>query len=68
MQEIILRKKQVLVQVGLSRASLYRLLRAQKFPKPLRLTGAVEGGKSVGWLQSEITAWIQARIAERDAA
>jgi prophage regulatory protein len=33
-----------------------------EFPKPVRL-----GPNAVGWLKSEIEAWQQARIAERDA-
>jgi prophage regulatory protein len=33
------------------------------FPKPIRL-----GVRSVGWLETEITAWQRARVAERDKA
>lgn len=48
---------------GLSRSAIYRLIRDEKFPAPVRLTANV-----VVWPSDEIQAWIDARIAERDAA
>lgn len=67
MQEVLRRRRQVQEQVGKSRSTIYRLIGLGKFPKPVSISGPA-GGKSVFWLQSEIDAWIQARIAERDAA
>ena len=32
------------------------------FPKPIRLWR-----KAVGWIESDVIAWIEARTAERDA-
>src|SRR5262245_42026166 len=46
-----------------SRAHLWRLCSARKFPKPIKLCP----GRSA-WLESDIDAWIQNRIAERDCA
>ena len=50
--DYLLRRKDVEQQVALSRASLYRLIQAGKFPRPLSL-----GTGSVRWKQSDITAW-----------
>ena len=46
-----------------SRSQLYRLIRAGKFPKPIRL-----GENRVAFCEHEIDAWIELKIAERDAA
>lgn len=49
----LLHRKAVEHQAGISKASIYRLIKAGKFPAPLNLgTGAVR------WKQSEITEWI----------
>jgi prophage regulatory protein len=32
------------------------------FPRPVRI-----GKRAVGWVESEVDGWIEARIAERDA-
>jgi len=50
----ILRKPDVIPTVGLSDATVWRLERAGKFPKRIQL-----GGNSVGWLESEIIAWLE---------
>jgi predicted DNA-binding transcriptional regulator AlpA len=42
---------------------LRRLIRARKFPRPVKL---VEGGQN-GWVEAEIDAYIAAAIARRDA-
>ena len=54
----ILRRPKVIELTGLSRSTIYG---AGTFPKAVLLTA-----KSVGWLESEIIEWQQARIAERD--
>jgi prophage regulatory protein len=65
----ILRCRQVLDRVGVSKATLYAKLRLNparpssfdpSFPRPLKI-----GAKATGWLESEIEAWIaaQARTA-----
>ena len=58
----ILRQRQVIERVGYSPMHLWRLEKAGKFPQRLKL-----GPNSVGWVSTEIDAWIEARIAERDA-
>lgn len=53
------RLNEVLSRVGLCTASSYNRIKAGNFPRPIPL-----GGKSVGWLESEVDLWIeQCRIA-----
>ncbi|WP_343611084.1 AlpA family transcriptional regulator [Novosphingobium sp.] len=51
----ILRRPQVESMTGLSRSSIYRMMNAGTFPKPLRL-----GAQAVGWIEGEIRDWIAA--------
>lgn len=53
----ILRLKDVINATGLSRSSIYLLMRDDKFPKNILL-----GARSVGWQQSSINEWIEGRI------
>ena len=39
------------------RASIYRLIAAGQFPRPYSL-----GARAVAWLESDIDAWIEARV------
>jgi len=57
----LLRPKDAATKVGLSRMHLYRLERAGRFPRRVRL-----GVASVGWLEHEVDSWIAERAAERD--
>ena len=56
--ERILRLPQVKERTGISRASIYQYIHDGIFPKPI-----IIGARSVGWLESEITAWIELRIS-----
>ena len=58
-----LRLPQVIERVGYSPMHIWRLEKAGKFPRRVKL-----GPNSVGWVSTEIDAWIEARIGERDAA
>jgi prophage regulatory protein len=58
----ILRKPEIQHRVGLSDPTIWRLERAGKFPKRIKL-----GGNSVGWFESEINDWLQTKAAERAA-
>lgn len=58
----IIRKPELIAMLGLSDPTIWRMEKAGRFPKRLRL-----GGNSCGWLQSEVDAWIQAKAAERVA-
>lgn len=55
----ILRKKEVLHLVGMSSATLYRLIAKGDFPKSKKLTG--DSGRAVGWGSNEIQNWILSR-------
>jgi len=56
MKEHIIRWPQVKAATGLSRTTIWRLEKAGQFPKRRSL-----GSNSVGWLHSELTAWIETR-------
>lgn len=43
----------------LSTSEIYRRIAAGTFPAPIKL-----GPKSVAWIESEVLAWCEARIAE----
>ncbi|EOI5754733.1 helix-turn-helix transcriptional regulator [Enterobacter hormaechei] len=60
-QERFLRLPEVMHLCGLSRSTIYDLISREAFPKQISL-----GGKNVAWAQSEITAWMCERIAERN--
>jgi len=57
----LIRLQQVMEMTGLGRSTIYKYIAEDWFPKPIPL-----GGRSVGWLESEIQEWILARIEERD--
>lgn len=52
----ILRLKQVQEFTGLSRSSIYALLKDGKFPHSIKLSE-----RSVGWYEAEIQGWINSR-------
>ncbi|MEM9628920.1 MAG: AlpA family phage regulatory protein [Pseudomonadota bacterium] len=56
-----LRLAQVKARVGLSTATIYRHIKAGKFPRPVPLTE-----NTVAWPSDELEAWEDGRIAERD--
>ena len=53
----ILRLPAVIDKTGLSRATIYLKISKKTFPLPISL-----GERSVGWLESEVEAWIQGQI------
>ena len=56
--ETILRRKEVESIVGLKHSSIYAKMADKKFPQCVKL-----GDRAVGWLASDIQAWISDRIA-----
>jgi prophage regulatory protein len=56
MEKQILREKEVIEVVGLSRTSIWRKERLGAFPRRVKL-GA--GGRAIGWLRSDVEAWLQ---------
>jgi prophage regulatory protein len=51
----------VKARTGLSRSTLYRRIAEGRFPSPVSL-----GGRSVGWLNTDIDAWIAEQMRLRD--
>ena len=56
----ILRLPEVIEKVGLSRSSIYSRIHEGRFPSPVSL-----GGRAVGWLSSELEAWIDEQVKQR---
>lgn len=64
--ERVIRRPEVQARTSLSRSGVYARFKSGSpgfdptFPKPINL-----GGRSVGWLLSEVEAWIAQRVAAR---
>ena len=56
MEERLLRRREVEELTGLSRASIYRLMGSEEFPRPVRVSAT-----AVRWKASDITKWIESR-------
>ncbi|WP_077262490.1 AlpA family transcriptional regulator [Vibrio campbellii] len=56
----VLRLKEVINLTGLSKSSIYRYADGHEFPKAVSL-----GGRSVGWIESEVIQWLQGRMDKR---
>lgn len=63
MNKIIKRLSGVKSMTGLSRSSIYLMMRSGTFPKNISL-----GARAVGWLEADIQAWIDSRISATNAA
>lgn len=59
----ILRRAQVQARTGLSRSTIYQYIQDGHFPRPLQL-----GPRAVGWLESEVSAWIAGRTSPARSA
>jgi prophage regulatory protein len=54
---VILRLHQVMARTGLARSTLYERIQAGAFPTQISL-----GARAVGWLESDVEAWIARQI------
>ncbi|HUM99574.1 MAG TPA: AlpA family phage regulatory protein [Halothiobacillus sp.] len=52
------RLHEVTTLVGLSRATIYRLIRQGAFPSGISLTG----NRAVGWSESDLAHWMNSRL------
>lgn len=52
----ILRQDAVCARLGISGTTLFRWVRSGNFPKPVRL-----GPNTVGWIEADVDAWLEAR-------
>ena len=57
----VIRLPQVEEKVGLSRASIWRLVAAGHIPKPIKISA-----RASGWIESEIDEFIQRRAESRN--
>jgi prophage regulatory protein len=57
----ILKRPSVLKRVGVSKATLATMISNGEFPKPIKLNS-----RAVGWIDTEIDGWLDAKIAARD--
>jgi prophage regulatory protein len=62
MADRILRERDVRTMTGLSRSTRWRLERAGVFPRKRRLSPG-----AVGWLESEVVAWLASRTEQPGA-
>ena len=60
---MVIKRRGVEQRTGLSRSVIYALMAEDRFPKPIKLSS-----RAVGWISEEVDAWIQSRIAAREAA
>lgn len=59
----LIRLQSVLDRTGLSRSSCYELMAAGKFCQPVKI-----GPRAIAFSESEVEAWINARLSEREFA
>ena len=59
MAATILRLPDVKARTGMSRSAIYASIKKQQFPKPVKLSE-----RSSGWIEAEVSEWIEARIAQ----
>lgn len=55
----ILRLPDVIARTGLSRSTIYLRISERQFPRSITL-----GPRAVGWLEADIDAWLEERIAQ----
>jgi predicted DNA-binding transcriptional regulator AlpA len=55
--------RQTCEHVTVSRSTLDRLVAAGEFPKPIRITE-----RRLAYVESEVAAWLEAKVSERTAA
>jgi prophage regulatory protein len=60
MDQRIIRKPELFSRIGLSDATIWRMEKSGKFPRRIQL-----GGKSVGWFDSEVEAWLSKKSSDR---
>ena len=59
----ILRRPEVEARTGLSRSTIYLKVAQGSFPRPVSL-----GPRAVGWVASEVEAWLEQQVAASRAA
>jgi prophage regulatory protein len=57
----ILRRNKVEARTGLSRSTIYLRIKKGTFPRQVKL-----GERAVGWLETEVSDWLEAKVQNRD--
>jgi prophage regulatory protein len=60
---VLLRSPEVERRTGLSKASIYNLIRKGEFPKPVKISE-----RAIGWVEEEIERYVEGKINARDDA
>ncbi|OHY90174.1 transcriptional regulator [Vibrio rotiferianus] len=58
-----IRLKEVISKTGLSRSSIYSLIKEGRFP-----TSVPIGSRAVAWVESEVEEFLEESVQERDSA
>jgi prophage regulatory protein len=58
-----LRVQAVIDKTGLGRSTIYAMMKADRFPAPIKL-----GHRAVGWLEDDIDLWLDVRAIASEAA
>lgn len=61
MYQDVLRLPELTRKTGLSRSTIYSMIKEGNFPKQIKL-----GKRSSGWVMAEIEQWIDQRVSARD--
>ena len=59
MSNTLIRLPNVIKRAGISRSTIYNLIKEGSFPSPIRL-----GERSIAFIESEIDDWIDSKIKE----
>jgi prophage regulatory protein len=59
----VLRRGEVKLRTGLKDTALTDAIERGEFPAPIKIT---DHGRSCAWLEEEVDAWLEQRIAKRD--
>jgi len=65
----LIRMPELMRLTGLQRTTVYKRLKDDRtFPRPVPLSTSTARGAPVGFVLSEVQAWIEARIASRETS
>jgi prophage regulatory protein len=56
MEQVFMRKKEVLAIIGMKTTWLFEAVKEGSFPRPVRL-----GARAVGWRTTDVKKWIDSR-------
>lgn len=51
----------VMAYLGVSKTTVYRLVNANKFPKPIKT-----GSRSIAWREGDVVRWVEERASDMD--